>query len=68
MLTSRNVTTNRTRATSPITAICGVMTDTKSMNANGTYGHIICATAPFCPRVTAGFAPDAAGLQKLIKL
>jgi hypothetical protein len=31
MLTSTNVTTNRTKATSPITMICGVMTDMKSI-------------------------------------
>jgi hypothetical protein len=43
-LTSTNVTTNRTRAPSPSTAICGVMADKKSMGAKPT-PETVCATA-----------------------
>jgi hypothetical protein len=46
MLTSRNVTTNRMRATDPTTAICGVTADTKSMDAKVHTGDWTRNSAP----------------------
>src|SRR6266700_5669310 len=54
MLTSRNVTTNRMRATDPTTAICHMTADTKSMDGRLDLPEhqVVFATFPSIPVIS----------------